>query len=258
MRHGPELALEQLPLLRKLRLFMPARLLDIATLGALVSRQRRADTDEVLISEGSPSRAAVLIHEGWAIRYRSFDDGRRQILEFMLPGDFCDPSSFISYQTDSTIAAISPIQYSLVNPQSLLDAVTTSPTLGLSMWWLESQRASMMRNHMTALGRMNARERIGYLIWQLTHRLDLVAERPSPSYRLPVSQEMIADATGLSVVHVSRTLAWLQQEGLIDRHNHTYTILCTDRLRELAHANAEWPQRLPAGLGETMTLAKIS
>jgi CRP-like cAMP-binding protein len=105
----------------------------------------------------------------------------------------------------------------------------------------------MMRSHLLAVGRMTARERIAYLVWELTHRLEMVAESPPRVYRLPISQELMADAVGLSVVHVSRTLAALQREGIVHRHGQAWQILSPRRLRALAQQASDWPQRLPGG-----------
>ncbi|MCC5868757.1 MAG: Crp/Fnr family transcriptional regulator [Gammaproteobacteria bacterium] len=235
-----------LPLMRKLRGFIGASTSDTRALLMICAPRHCAAADTPLVNQGTASRSALLMHSGWAIRHRCLADGRRQIMEFLLPGDFCDPSSFVTCTADSTIVAITPIEYSLVAPETLLEAISHSPRLGVCLWWLESQHASMMRSHLSAVGRMRARERIAYLIWELTRRLDLVLPAPPAAYTLPISQEMIADATGLSVVHVSRTLARLQRDGVIHRHGHTYQILCSAKLRALAQIDSDWPQGMPA------------
>lgn len=242
------------PLLRKLHGFMGTSAADVRALQLLSTRLHHAAAGKSLVEQGTASRSALLIESGWAMRHRCLSDGRRQIMEFLLPGDFCDPSSFVTCSADSTIAAITPMTYCLVAPESLLEAITHSPRLGVFLWWLESQHASMMRSHLSAVGRMSARERVAYLIWELTRRLDLVLPVPPAAYTLPISQEMMADGTGLSVVHVSRTLARLQREGVIHRHGQTYQILSTVRLRALAQIESDWPQSLPADVLTSMNV----
>lgn len=236
------------PLLRRLRKFVDPGPDDLAALALLTRDRRQADAGTCLLREGDSGRAALLLCAGWAMRERSLPDGRRQIMEFLLPGDMCDPGSFVTRRADSSVLAITAVQYVRVAPDLLMDALRRAPGLGLCLWWMAAQHAALMRSHLLAVGRLDARERVAGLVWELARRLDLIADGPPRVYRMPLSQDLIADATGLSVVHVSRTLCGLEREGVLHRHGGSWQILSRRRLRALAKPGIDWPQALPESL----------
>ncbi|MCC5794791.1 MAG: Crp/Fnr family transcriptional regulator [Chromatiales bacterium] len=238
----------QLPcaLLTRLQRYMDGHPADEAALSRLNGERRATPAGRRLIEQGARERSAILIHEGWAIQHRNLPDGRRQIIDFLLPGDFCDPGAFMLRQAGAAVSSITPVSYSLVGSQALLAAVTQSPRLGVCLWWIAAQEGALLRAHIVALGRMNARERIAYLVWELWHRLRLASGQPSIEFRMPASQEMIADAIGLSVVHVSRTLSGLEQDGIIRRRGHTWRIDDLESLCRIAQVtDRSWPEPMP-------------
>ncbi|MCC5861237.1 MAG: Crp/Fnr family transcriptional regulator [Gammaproteobacteria bacterium] len=241
------------PLLHRLQHFVDPGPDELAALALLTRDRRQATPNACLLREGDPGRTALLLCSGWALRQRTLADGRRQIMEFLLPGDMCDPGSFVTRRADSSVVAITAMQYARVPPDLLLETLRHAPGLGVCLWWMAAQHAAMMRSHLLAVGRMNARERIAHLVWELACRLDLLHDRPPRVYRLPISQELIADAVGLSVVHVSRTLCALERDGILHRHGHHWQILSRRRLRALANLPVAWPQRLPASLHDAPT-----
>jgi len=250
-----ERAAERFPLLVKLQRYLKPTGADLDALRLLGAQRQWGRAGQRLGEEGADLPAAYLLHEGWAIRHRNLADGRRQIIDFLLPGDFSDPSAFVTRHADSAITAITPVSYSMINARALLDAVTRSPRLGVYLWWIEAQEAALLRRHLFAVGRMNARERIAQLILELWTRLSLVVPKPPRAFHIPAAQEMIADATGLSIVHVSRTLSLLQKEGVIHRKGHNYQIIDLPALRRIAQAGSRsWPEALPeevrAALGQ--------
>jgi CRP-like cAMP-binding protein len=236
------------PLLVRLAQYIEPADADLAALRVLCGAPQQAGPGAQLAAEGAEPHAAILVHEGWAMRHRSLADGRRQILDFVLPGDFCDPSIFVSRHSDSAVTSITAVSYSSVSQASLLDAVLHSPRLGIYLWWLEAQESALLRAHLFAVGRMKAIERVAYLIWELWGRINLLQREPQPAFEMPVSQEMLADATGLSVVHICRTLGQLEREAVIRRAGHVYHVLEPQRLRELAQVSDDqhWPEPMPA------------
>jgi CRP-like cAMP-binding protein len=104
------------------------------------------------------------------------------------------------------------------------------------LWWLDAQEERQLRDHLLALGRMNAKERIAGLICELWTRMKNVGLDEADGFEWPVTQEVIADATGLSVVHVNRTLRRLERDGIIHRSGHIYQVHNPERLRRIAHA----------------------
>jgi CRP-like cAMP-binding protein len=226
------------PLVRRLRAIAELGPAEVAALRSLGEPVRLAPARTTLLAQGERAGTAVLLQEGWAIRHRTLADGRRQVLDFVVPGDLCDPSSFVLPRRDYAITAITRVAYALVQPEDVLKLLAGSSRLGALLWWLEAQEEYFARAHLVAVGRLTAYERIAYLIWELWMRLRAVGLATEQSFELPATQDLIADATGLSHVHVSRTLGRMGREGLIQRTDHRYRILQPSRLMALAQVDA--------------------
>lgn len=225
------------PLIRKLRQFIPLTAAEKAALAGIGGRPRPAKARDILLDQGRGTGVAVLLHSGWAIRHRTLRDGRRQIVDFVLPGDLCDPSMYFQRHTDCAVSAITAGTYSLVRAWEILDLLAASPRLGAFFWWLEAQEEQYLRAHLVAVGRLTAYERIAYLVWELWSRLRAVGLAEAQAFSLPATQGLIADATGLSHVHVSRTLGRMEREGLLRRLEHRYQILDPARFRQIAQVD---------------------
>lgn len=233
------------PLIGKLRRFLDLRPAESEALRVLAEPWRQAPTRTDLITQGQNRTSAVLIHGGWAIRHRTLADGRRQILDFILPGDLCDPSVFVTPVAGFSLTTITPCTYSLIGAAAVLDLLSRSPRLGVMLWWIEAEEQALLGDHLVALGRLSAEERLAHLLWELWWRLRRVGLAGEDGFEWPATQEMIADATGLSVVHVNRTLRRLERSGIIRRLDHAYRIRNARRLRALAQlANAPEPAPL--------------
>jgi CRP-like cAMP-binding protein len=231
-------------LITRLRRFIELSPAEIISLQTLARPLRTAQPNEDLRTHGHADSIAVLMHEGWAISHRTLADGRRQILDFVIPGDFCDPCVFVTPVANFTLTTITRCSYTPVAGSTLLDLIASSPRIGAMLWWLEAEEQALLRDHLLAIGRMNARERLSRLICELWARMRNVGLDVADGFAWPVNQEVIADATGLSIVHVNRTLRRLEREGIIQRSNHVYRINDPARIERIAHAAT-------AGTGQT-------
>jgi CRP-like cAMP-binding protein len=222
------------PLVLKLARVVDLTAGDVAALGRLGGVPKHCPAGQTLVEAGRRMAAAVLVHQGWAIRHRTLRDGRRQVMDFVLPGDICDPTVFVTPRADFSMQAITGLNYSLIQSEDVLDLVNRSPRIGAAFWWAEAHEEAITRAHLVAIGRLSATERMAYLFWELWTRLRAVNLASGDGFELPATQELIADAAGLSFVHVSRTLRQLQRDGVIRRAHKTWQILDVARLRELA------------------------
>ncbi len=223
------------PLVLKLARIVDLSAADVAALSALGSGQpRHCPAGTSLIDAGKRMGAAVLVHEGWALRHRTLSDGRRQVMDFVLPGDICDPTVFVTPRADFSMQALTSLSYSLIQAEDVLELVTRSPRIGAALWWAEAHEEAITRAHLVAIGRLTAHERIAYLLWELWTRLRVVHLADSEGFDMPASQEVIADAAGLSYVHVNRTLRRLERESIIRRSRRTWRILDAPRLQRIA------------------------
>ncbi|MCK6370893.1 MAG: Crp/Fnr family transcriptional regulator [Gammaproteobacteria bacterium] len=203
---------------------------------SVVRRRHQAAPGELIIEQGRPATALAMIEEGWAMRFRDLDSGCRQIMDFVLPGDFCDPCVLIAERSDFSVAAITGLTYSLIEQAELLELIRRVPHIALALWWDEAAEADRLRSHLAAVGRTNARERIAQLLIELYFRLQAIHQTIDHRFAFPLTQEMIADATGLTAVHVNRVLCRMEREGLIRRDRRALALTDFVRLQEIAHA----------------------
>lgn len=221
------------PLVLKLSRIVDLDAADVAALAALGGAPRHCPAGHGLLEAGQRVGHAVLVHRGWAFRHRTLSDGRRQITDFVLPGDICDPSVFVTSRADSSLQALTELSYSFLDADDVMNLVARSPRLGAALWWAEAQDEAITRAHLVAIGRLTAYERIAYLLWELWTRLRVVNLADGDGFEMPASQELIADAAGLSYVHVSRTLRRLDREGLVRRSHRSWHILDVARIRRI-------------------------
>lgn len=222
-----------MPIERRIARLQPLSQAESAALQALGRRVATAQRGELLLGPEGPPNQTVLMHSGWAILYRDLADGRRQIMQFCLAGDLVDPCNLLLAKRDFSIAAVTKVSYSLVSFSELTATIERYPGLALGLLWGEAREIYLLRSHLLSVGRLTAKERLASLFLELWERLTVVGEASGDHFQMPANQEMLADATGLSSVHVSRTLNAMQAEGLIERHGHGYLLINYALLREL-------------------------
>ena len=179
---------------------------------------REVNTQTELISRGEAYRCGYLLHMGWAIRAKMLRNGRRQILNFVLPGDVVGLAAPFFTIADYSVTTLGPTQVTEVTFTRFAEIFHTQPRLGAALCWQLAQEEAMIAEHLVNIGRRDAYARVGHLLAELYWRLDTVGLVQDSTYTLPVSQTMLADALGLSFVHISRTLRRLRQDGLVAVH----------------------------------------
>jgi CRP-like cAMP-binding protein len=210
---------------------------------AKLSREDRAAIDRIsrstreiaarrdLAREGDAPRYVHLILEGWAARYKTLPDGRRQIVAFFVPGDFCDLNIYILKAMDHNIGAITRLKVADIGPDEMEALTTTHPRVTQALWWQELVNGSIQREWTLNVGQRSAHERIAHLLVEMYLRLECVGLTRDQSCDFPLTQNDLADATGLTAVHVNRTLQELRRAGLIVLQGRTLTILDLNGLK---------------------------
>jgi CRP-like cAMP-binding protein len=220
----------------------------LSELDRLPLRTFRARED--LFRQGDSPRHIYLIRKGWACRYKLLPDGRRQIIDFPIAGDLCDLNVFILKQLDHSIGAITELDVVEIGRQDF-EAIA-QPELLRALRWQELVSASYSREWIVNVGARAAVQRIAHLLCEMFLRLESVGETDGLSCSFPPTQQDIGDATGLTSVHVNRSLQELRRAGLIELANRTLTILDLARLKKTGQFNPNYLhlQRLapnPAG-----------
>ena len=195
---------------------------------------------EVLIREGQTVDSLFVIESGWAIRFRMLEDGRRQIVNFMLPGDSFDMMSLTQAQSDHTVSASTPVTLRRIGAKRFLRAVEEQPQLSIALWWSAIQEESILRAQIVRIGRHSAIERVAHLILELNTRVNSVMQTQDSFLPLPVPQSLFADALGLSIVHISRTLTALRSKNLISTPSGGIQILDREKLAKLAQFEPDY------------------
>lgn len=237
------------PLIRKLENFAPLCGDDKRALDALMAREvRRYGAHEDIIHDGDrPDRVHVVL-DGFACRYKMLEDGRRQITAFFVPGDFCDLHVFILRTMDHSIGALTPCTVSLVPREAVL-GLLDRPSLARALWWATLVDEAVLREWVVSVGRRDARERVGHVLCELHMRLRAVGLADGGACELPLTQVELADALGLSGVHVNRTLQELRAEGLIELRGKRLMILDAARLRRAARFDPNYLHLDREGVG---------
>ena len=169
-----------------------------------------------LIREGDNPRHVRLIVDGWACRYKSTLEGSRQIVGFFIPGDFCDFNVYILRQMDHSISTITRARVAQITPDKVEALTADRPRIAQAFWWHELVNASIQREWLLSLGQRAAFQRIGHLFVELFYRLRIAGLVEGDSCDFPLTQNDLAEATGLTPVHVNRTIQELRREGLVE------------------------------------------
>lgn len=176
---------------------------------------------KTIVSEGEVIRRIHVIQKGWAIRKRLLEDGRRQIINFLLSGDIFDLQALIDSKSDHGIETITPCEIRSIPTPEFLSVVSAHPALSSALWWSAVQEEGILREHIVRVGRRNAIERISHLLFELRRRMIITGNAdPDVPVSLPLSRQLIADAVGLSPVHVSRTVSTMRRMGLVATNAH--------------------------------------
>jgi CRP-like cAMP-binding protein len=147
--------------------------------------------------------------------YKILPGGTRQIVDFQVPGDFLGLRSVLFRTSDHNVEPITPVQASEVKQSDLLAAFSATPRLATAVLWAASRDEAMVVEHLVDLGRRSATERMAHFLLELGARLRLVGMADRAGFACPLSQYLLADALGLSAVHVNRVLRELREEGLL-------------------------------------------
>jgi CRP-like cAMP-binding protein len=203
-------------------------------------RQRHYGAREDVISEGQHSEDIHVVLTGLACRYKILKDGSRQIMGFMIPGDPCDSEIFILDQMDHSIGTLAPSLVASISGARMKELLLNRPSIALAFWWNTLQDEGVLRERIIDEGRRDAYARVAFIIYEVFVRMRAFGDIDDDKFDFPVTQADLADATGLTPVHVNRMLKQLRDENLIAIDAKTWTILDPKGLREVAQFEASY------------------
>jgi CRP-like cAMP-binding protein len=210
--------------LRACGLFKPITPAELDTIDDLFKGQIALPAAAEIIRAGDESAELYTLYSGWAFRYKTLADGRRQILNFLLPGDLLGLQAAMFDAALHGIEALTAVELCVLPRRKVWDLFGGMPGLAFDIAWLGSREESIIDENLTSVGRRSAVERVAALIVALYKRVKMLGLATGESFAFPLTQQHIADALGLSLVHTNKTLARLRRMGMFSQVNGTMTL----------------------------------
>lgn len=205
----------QSPFARKLGAFVALSEEELSALDSLYGRRKAFPAGRDMVHQGQTDQSAYILASGWVCSYKLLSGGSRQIVDFQIPGDFLGLRSVLFRTSDHNVEPVTRVEASEVLAKDLLETFSKTPRLATAVLWAASRDEAMVVEHLVGIGRRNAKERMAHFLLELGARLKLVGLGSTSGYACPLSQYLLADAMGLSAIHVNRVLRELREEGLV-------------------------------------------
>lgn len=223
--------------LRALPLFLPHSGDELRLVQSLKRRETTLAAGETLIHEGQTDAPLYTLLSGWAFRYKTLSDGRRQILSFLLAGDFVGVQQKMADAAAHGVDTLTEARLCVFQRDALWELHRQSPSMGFNITWLTAHEESLVDDTLLSVGRRSAEERIAMLLILLFKRAAaLQADGGASGVPFPLTQQHVADGLGLSLVHTNKTLNKLQRRGLhriADGRLHMRDVKALARLADL-------------------------
>lgn len=211
---------------------------DISAIEALPIRKRYLKAGTVIVAEDQLVSECCLLLTGYACRNKLAKDGRRQIISFHVAGDILDIQHLFFERADHNIQVMTDADVAFIPMVALRDLVRNNPAVATALWRDCLVDASIFREWVLNVGRRDAAGRISHMLCEFVERCVAARLSETPDMILPMTQEYIGDATGLTSVHVNRVLRQLREAGLIEGAGRTFKIADWNRLRQFADFRA--------------------
>ena len=221
-------------LVQKLNRFLPLEPDELASLARLEARRRPIPAHTELVHERQEGHHAFILQEGWACAYKLLPEGGRQVIEFSLPGDVMGLRSVLLRTSDHAFAAVTDIVVAEVSARQMMDTFQRAPRLAAAVLWAASRDEAMVVEHLVSIGRRSALVRTAHLLLELGLRLQLVGLGSECGFACPLNQYLLADALGLTAIHVNRVLRQLRERGLVTFRDGRVEFHDRASLRDLA------------------------
>jgi len=218
---------------------------DLGNLEAIIDGdlliRRRGD----LIVDGDEYRKLCFVKDGYAVRYKLLRNGKRQILNVILPGDIVGiPGSFYE-RAHYSVTAVTDVSMNVCALDAYVQLCYRRPQFGLALSWIAVQEATNYAEHIIDVGRRTPIERLSHFLLELHARLRAIGRAEATSFTLPFSQEVMADVLGLSVPHLNRMMQRLRSEKLIAGSERRVQFVDRGAMQALAHYQPSELVRIP-------------
>jgi CRP-like cAMP-binding protein len=201
---------------------------------------RTLEPGAYIVREGEPPEMCALLLRGFAYRHKVTGEGHRQIMSVHMSGEFLDLQNSFLEVADHNVQALTRCEIAAVPVPALRRLAETHPQVGRAMWIETLIDSAIFREWIVNVGRRDSLSRISHLLCEIALRLEAAGLAQDRRYEMPMTQEQIADCTGLTPVHVNRVLKELGRLGVIDREKRSVSILDWDRLQHIGDFNTRY------------------
>lgn len=201
------------------------------------------DPGSTIVLEGSMSPHLYTVLEGTGIRHKTLEDGRRQVLGFVFPGDFVGLQTAVMEEMQHTVEAVTKMVLCVFQRSEFYSMYLRIPERGFDVTWLAAREEHLLGDHLMTVGRRNADERVAFGLWTLHRRALDVGLATRRKMDMPFTQQDVADALGLSLVHTNKMLRRLKERGIAEWSSRTLHIHDVERLKSLAGVDEETSRR---------------
>ena len=195
--------------------------------------RRSYGKEAYIVREGQKATECSVMLRGFAFRQKLLQNGSRQIISFHIPTEFVDLQNGLLGVADHNVQSLDGCEVAAVPRSALIELADERPSVRLAMWTDTLIDSSIFREWVVNVGRRSSRARIAHLLCELAFRLDKIGAGHGGRFDFPMTQEQLADATGLTAVHTNRTLQSLRKDGLIDLSARSLTVLDWQGLSEV-------------------------
>jgi CRP/FNR family transcriptional regulator, anaerobic regulatory protein len=231
--------------LRPCAVFRPISDDELGFISTLKAGELRTGPGATVLREGTQTEHLFTVLEGWAFRYKTLSDGRRQITSFVLPGDFLGIQASMQGEMDHSVDTLTAVVLCTFPRGRVWELFQRCPSLAFDLTWLAARQERMLDEHLLSIGRRSAEECAAYYILHLYLRAGDVGLVTDNRVRFPFTQEHLADALGLSLVHTNKTLKRLAKRGLVQWDHGWCMVPDIAALADLAKFDLHLPRKRP-------------
>jgi CRP-like cAMP-binding protein len=242
-RSAANLSCETCPL-RAQAAFKPKSSDEVAFIQSMKVHHRHIERGTEIVHQGQVDAELFTLFSGWAFRHKTLSDGRRQILNFLLPGDILGLQASLLDASDHSIEALTAVELCVFSRRRVWNLFERMPQLAFELSWLGAREENLVDEALTSVGQRTARERMAALVLSLYRRCDHLDMVKDGSFAFPLTRQHMADALGLSLVHTIKTWSHLRKLGLFKLAEGRLTLL-NPRLTErwADYYDQEWRPR---------------
>jgi CRP-like cAMP-binding protein len=219
---------------------------DFSEIRAIPITVRRYPAEEIVVSDGERATNCCLIAEGFCARGKTIPDGRRQILSLHIPGEIPDLMSLFLHVMDHDLFTLTPCTLGFIGHDTLQKLHRRRPHVAEIFWRDTLIDAAMFREWIVNVGQRSAPARLAHVMTEVRERLKVIGRTEGNSFEMPLTQEQIGEALGITAVHANRVIKQLRQDGTVDLHRGRVTVLNETKFQELADFDSRYLHQSPA------------